>query len=99
MAVANPPCEQWFLQAGRCASMGKKPLRATVCFSIELHVHVMTTNIQRQDGNENFNKTIGLKTTTFHLCTRIWVRAMIVLEKSHCQFANQVEGKFETHFR
>ena len=35
MAVANPPCEQWFLQAGRYASMGKKPLRATVCFSIE----------------------------------------------------------------
>ena len=29
------PCEQWFLQAGRYASMGKKPLRATVCFSIE----------------------------------------------------------------
>ena len=29
------PCEQWFLQAGRYASMAKKPLRATVCFSIE----------------------------------------------------------------
>ena len=29
------PCEQWFLQAGRYASMGKKPLRATVCFSIK----------------------------------------------------------------
>ena len=27
-----------FLQAGRYASMGKKPLRATVCFSIE-HAH------------------------------------------------------------
>ena len=29
----------------------------------------MTTNIQRQDGNENFNKTIGLisKTTTLHV--------------------------------
>ena len=32
-------------------------------------VHVMTTNMQRQDGNENFNKTIGLisKTTTLHV--------------------------------
>ena len=101
MAVANPPCEQWFLQAGRYASMGKKPLRATVCFPSSMRVHVMTTNIQRQDGNENFNKKIGLisKTATFHLSTRIWVRAMIGLEKSHCQFANQVGGKFETHFR
>ena len=31
----NLPCEQWFLQDGRYASMRKKPLRATVCFSIE----------------------------------------------------------------
>ena len=70
-------------------------------FPSSMRVHVMTTNIQRQDGNENFNKTIGLitKTTTFHLCTRIWVRAMIGLEKSHCQFSNHVKGKFETHFR
>ena len=70
-------------------------------FPSSMRVHVMTTNIQRQDGNENFNKTIGLitKTTTFHLCTRIWVRAMIGLGKSHCQFSNQVKGKFETHFR
>ena len=26
------PCEQWFLQAGRYATKGEKPLRATVCF-------------------------------------------------------------------
>ena len=34
-----------------------------------MRVHVMTTNIQRQDGNENFNKTIGLisKTTTLQV--------------------------------
>ena len=25
-------CEQWFLQAGRYASMGKKPVQASVCF-------------------------------------------------------------------
>ena len=35
-------------------------------FSSSMRVHVMTTNIQRQDGNENLYKTIGLisKTTT-----------------------------------
>ena len=35
-----------------------------------------------------------------HLCTRIWVRAKIdLLIKPHWPFANQVEGKIETHFR
>ena len=28
-------CQQWFLQAGRCATKEEKPLLATVCFSIE----------------------------------------------------------------
>ena len=28
-------CQQWFLQAGRCATKKEKPLLATVCFSIE----------------------------------------------------------------
>ena len=34
-----------------------------------MRAHVTTTNIQRQDGNENFNKTIGLisKTATLHV--------------------------------
>ena len=38
-------------------------------FPSSMRFHVMTTNIQRQDGNENFNKTIGLisKTTTLHV--------------------------------
>ena len=38
-------------------------------FPSSMRVHVMTTNIQRQDGNENFNKTTGLisKTTTLHV--------------------------------
>ena len=38
-------------------------------FPSSMRVHVMTTNIQLQDGNENFNKTIGLisKTKTLHL--------------------------------
>ena len=26
------PCKQWFLQAGRYATKGEKPLRASVCF-------------------------------------------------------------------
>ena len=43
-------------------------------FSSSMRVHVMTTNIQRQDGNENFNKTIGLisKTTTFARASRFY---------------------------
>ena len=38
-------------------------------FPSSMRVYVMTTNIQRQDRNENFNKTIGLisKTTTLHV--------------------------------
>ena len=38
-------------------------------FPSSMHVHVMTTNIPWQDGNENFNKTMGLisKTTTLHV--------------------------------
>ena len=35
ISYLREPCELWFLKAGRYASMGKKPLRATVCFSIE----------------------------------------------------------------
>ena len=38
-------------------------------FPSSMCAHVMTTNIQREDGNENFNKTIGLisKKTTLHV--------------------------------
>ena len=67
------PCEQWFLKVGHYASMGKTPLRATFeqpfALPSSMRVHVMTTNIPRQDGNENFNKTIGLisKPTTLHV--------------------------------
>ena len=56
------PCEQWFLQAGRYASMGKIPLRPTVCFSIE-HARPRddceypTTRRQRElQQNNRFNK-------------------------------------------
>ena len=72
--------------------MGKKPLRATICFSSSMRVHAMSTNIQRQDGNENCNKTIGLisKTTTLlvhhafifaflcHFCTTTTWRCLIL---------------------
>ena len=34
----------------------------------------------------------------WNLCTRSWVCATIDLVKSHCHFANQVAGKFKTHF-
>ena len=34
-----------------------------------------------------------------HLCTRIWVRAMIGLLKSHCRFTYQDDRRFETRFR
>ena len=78
-AKLQVPCEHWFLQAGRYATKGEKPLRATVCLSIEhaypRDAYVKTSNditsscfagnirdlnIQRQDGNENVSKTIGL---------------------------------------
>ena len=76
-----------FLQAGRYATKGEKPLRATICLSIEhaypRDAYVKTSNditsscfagnirylnIQRQDGNENVSKTIGLiSKTTLHV--------------------------------
>ena len=54
------PCDQWFLQAGRYASMRKKPLRATVCFSIER---------ARPREDYEYPTKIGLisKTTTLHV--------------------------------
>ena len=83
------PCEQCLLQARRYATKGEKPLRATVCFSIEhacprdtcvkwQHLllfrrkhfgNIRNLNIQRQDDNENVNKTVGLisKTTTLQV--------------------------------
>ena len=35
LLVGYVPCEQWFFQAGRYGKKGEKPLRVTVCFSIE----------------------------------------------------------------
>ena len=63
------PCEQWFLQAGRYASMGKKPLRATVCFSIE---HARPRDdyeypTRRGQRELQQNNSLISKTTTLHV--------------------------------
>ena len=52
-------CEQWFLQVGRCATKEEKPLRATVCFSIE---HARPRNITFSCFARNISKT-----TTLHV--------------------------------
>ena len=70
------PCEQWFLKAGHYASMGKKPLRATVCFSIE-HARPRddyeypTTRRQRElQQNNRFNKQNNnfARASRFYFC-------------------------------
>ena len=53
------PCEQWFLQAGRCGTKEEKPLRATVCFSIE---HARPRDITFFCFARNISKT-----TTLHV--------------------------------
>ena len=74
--ILSVPCEQWFLQAGRYASMGKKPLRATVCFSIE-HARPRddyeypTTRRQRElQQNNRFNKQNNnfARASRFYFC-------------------------------
>ena len=70
------PCEKWFLQAGRYASMEKKPLRATVCFSIE-HARPLddyeypTTRRRRElQQNNRFNKQNNnfARASRFYFC-------------------------------
>ena len=80
MFIASVPCNQWFLQAGCYDANREKPLRATVCLSIEhgrprdayIEWHhflffagnIRELNIQQQDGNENINETVGLISKT-----------------------------------
>ena len=52
-------CQQWFLQAGRCATKEEEPLLATVCFSIE---HARSRDITFSC----FARKIS-KTTTLHV--------------------------------
>ena len=52
-------CQQWFLQTGRCATKEEKPLRATVCFSIE---HARPRDITFSCFARNISKT-----TTLHV--------------------------------
>ena len=75
-SICSVPCKQWFLQAGRYASMGKKPLRATVCFSIE-HARPRddyeypTTRRQRElQQNNRFNKQNNnfARASRFYFC-------------------------------
>ena len=70
------PCEPWFLQAGRYATMGRKPLRATVCFSIE-HARPLddyeypTTRRRRElQQNNRFNKQNNnfTRASRFYFC-------------------------------
>ena len=70
------PCEQWFLQAARYASMRKKPLRATVCFAIEHarpcdNYEYLTTRRQRElQQNNRFNKQNNnfARASRFYFC-------------------------------
>ena len=51
-------CQQWFLQTGRCATKEEKPLRATVCFSIEhARPRDITFSCKKQQQNNNFALT------------------------------------------
>ena len=51
-------------------------------------------------GQVRLRKSAKILSLGPHLCTRISLRTMTgLLKKSYCQFANQDEGKFETHFR
>ena len=52
-------CQQWFLLAGHCATKEEKPLRATVCFSIE---HPRPRDITSSCFARNISKT-----TTLHV--------------------------------
>ena len=65
------PCEQCFLQAGRYVSMMivSMMIVSMMIVSIEQARPRDDYEYQRQDGNENFNKTISLisKTTTLHV--------------------------------
>ena len=70
------PCNQWFLKAGRYATKGEKPLRATVCFSIE-HARPRddyeypTTRRQRElQQNNRFNKQNNnfARASRFYFC-------------------------------
>ena len=74
--VSALACEQWFLQVGRYASMGKKPLRATVCFSIKHarprddYEYPTTRRQQELQQNNRFNKQNNnfARASRFYFC-------------------------------
>ena len=59
-------CQQWFLQAGRCATKEEKPLRATVCFSIE---HARPCDITFSCFTRNISKTTTLYVLLNFFCS------------------------------
>ena len=67
-AITTYPASSGFSRADAMLRRERNHFEHPSAFPSSMHVHVMTTNIQRQDGNENFNKTIGLisKATTLH---------------------------------
>ena len=83
-STVNVPCEQCFLKARHYASMRKKLLRATVCFSIE-HARprddyeYSTTRRQRElQQNNRFNKHNNNFAFLCHLCTTTKWRCLIL---------------------
>ena len=65
----NYPASNGFSRLDATLRWERNHCEQPFAFPSSMRVHVMTTNIQRQDGNENFNKTIGLisKTATLHV--------------------------------
>ena len=68
LGVGNP-ASSGFSRSDATLRWDRNHYEQPFAFPSNMHVHVMTTNIQWQDGNKNFNKTIGLisKTTTLHV--------------------------------
>ena len=67
-AITTYPASSGFSRPDATLRRERNHFEHPSAFPSRMRVHVMTTNIQRQDGNENFNKTIGLisKATTLH---------------------------------
>ena len=49
------------------------------------------------DETQRLQNSAKILVLGLHLCTRIWMPAVIDSLKSHSQFASHVEGKFEMH--
>ena len=65
----NYPASNGFSRLDATLRWERNHCEQPFAFPSSMCAHVMTTNIQREDGNENFNETIGLisKKTTLHV--------------------------------